>query len=41
VLGVVKAASLRSAGAFRAASGLDATCAQRIDCSCVMAAKSK
>ena len=29
VLGAVKAASLRSAGAFRAASGLDRACAQR------------
>jgi len=29
VLGAVKAASLRSSGAFRAASGLDRACAQR------------
>jgi len=31
VLGAVKAASLRSAGAFRAASGLDRACAQRTE----------
>jgi hypothetical protein len=37
-LGAVKAASLRSAGAFRAASGLDRACAQRVTCICVMAA---
>ena len=30
VLGAVKAASLRSAAAFRGASGLDRACAQRM-----------
>jgi hypothetical protein len=39
VLGVVKAASLRSAAAVRGASGLDRACAQSHDCSCVMANK--
>jgi hypothetical protein len=38
-LGAVKAASLRSAAAFRGASGLDRACAQSHDCSCVMANK--
>ena len=38
VLGAVKAASLRSAAAFRGASGLDRACAQRVVCICVMAA---
>ena len=38
VLGAVKAASLRSAAAFRGASGLDLACAQRVVCICVMAA---
>jgi len=33
VLGAVKAASLRSAAAFRGASGLDRACAQRAVCS--------
>jgi hypothetical protein len=37
VLGAVKAASLRSAGAFRAASGLDRASAQRKDRTGVMA----
>jgi hypothetical protein len=31
VLDAVKAASLRSAGAFRAASGFDGACAQRVE----------
>jgi hypothetical protein len=39
VLGAVKAASLRSAAAFRGAPGLDRACAQSHDCSCVMANK--
>jgi hypothetical protein len=38
VLSAVKAASLRSAAAFRGASGLDRACAQRVVCICVMAA---
>jgi hypothetical protein len=38
VLGAVKAASLRSAAAFRAASGLDRACAQRSFRTCVLAA---
>ena len=37
-LGAVKAASLRSAAAFRGASGLDRACAQRAVCICVTAA---
>ena len=38
VLGAVKAASLRSAGAVRAASGRDRACAQRSSRTCVLAA---
>ena len=41
VLGAVKAASLRSAAAFRGASGLDRACAQRAFGNCVMAAEAK
>jgi hypothetical protein len=39
VLGAVKAASLRSAAAFRGASDLDRACAQSRECNCVMANK--
>ena len=38
VLGAVKAASLRSAGAFRAASDLDRACAQPSFRACALAA---
>jgi hypothetical protein len=41
VLGAVKAASLRSAAAFRGASDLDRACAQRPSGNCVMASEHK